>query len=99
MKCFCLIAGLFYSTICFSFQIKNAQTDSLAFYKKQENPMKAIRYCTKTCTYLLSKNQDEKYCDLMLKKAELYIKLTDFENGFKSSEKLKRMTWLPLNGL
>ena len=91
MKYFCLIAGFFYTTICFSFQIKKAQTDSLAFYNEQENPMKAIRYCTKTCTYLLSKNQNEKYCDLMLKKAELYIKLTDFENGFKTLFEAKKI--------
>ena len=91
MKYFCLIAGFFYSTICFGFQIKKAQTDSLAFYNKQENPLKAIRYCTKTCTYLLSKNQNEKYCDLMLKKAELYIKLTDFENGFKTLFEAKKI--------
>jgi signal transduction histidine kinase len=77
---FCLICN----GLCFGFQNQKAKSDSLYFYLVQKNAIKALSYAHYKSNEYLQRRDYEAYCDIILKKAELYEKFNDKENALKA---------------
>jgi signal transduction histidine kinase len=80
---FSVVIFLITNGFCFGFQNERAKTDSLYFYLEKKNAIKALSYAHyKSNEYLIKKDYIN-YCDIILKKAELYEKFNDKENALK----------------
>jgi signal transduction histidine kinase len=77
---FCLLCN----GLCFGFQNQEAKNDSLYYYLVQKNAIKALSYAHYKSNEYLEKKDYQSYCDIILKKAELYEKFNDKENALKA---------------
>jgi signal transduction histidine kinase len=69
--------------VCFGFHKTKAETDSIAYYKSQNKPVKAINFVRKQTEHFLKTSQFAKYCDMKFEQALLYEQFSDFENAIK----------------
>lgn len=60
------------------------EQDSVGKYTKQQYPLKTLEYYRKVSGLFLSNKEYDKYCDVILKKADLHKTLNDHENAFKA---------------
>lgn len=58
-----------------------AETDSIAIYLGNNNAIKALNYVRKKSDYYLEHKKYDAYCDIMIKKSELFRKFNDIENA------------------
>ncbi|TGD59548.1 tetratricopeptide repeat-containing sensor histidine kinase [Flavobacterium humi] len=58
-----------------------AETDSIAIYLGNNNAIKALNYVRKKSDSYLENKQYDAYCDIMIKKSELFRKFNDIENA------------------
>lgn len=59
----------------------SANVDSLEYYTKNHKEIKAFDYARRQSDQFLLKNDFKSYCNLMIRKSELYKKLNDYENA------------------
>lgn len=74
-----LIFIIFYG-ICFGKE-GQAKADSIDYYLKKDNPIKALNYIRKKANKDLAAQNYRSYCDIMYQKALLFEKLNDTENA------------------
>jgi len=67
--------------ICFGFQSLESKTDSLDIYIQQKNPIKALNYSRIYAEKLLAQKKYAEYCEISLKRAQLFRDLNDPENA------------------
>ncbi|MGH2665441.1 tetratricopeptide repeat-containing sensor histidine kinase [Flavobacterium sp.] len=75
-----LVTGNF----CFGFQTPKAKTDSISIYLESNNAVKAFNYVREKSDYYLTDKKYDAYCDIMIKKSELFRKFNDNENALKT---------------
>lgn len=78
------IICLIISQICFGIQIKNAKTDSIDYFLKKGNGIKAINFARSKSAHFLEKKDYKSFCAIMLKKARIYYEFKDIENSLKT---------------
>ncbi|MDI9312683.1 MAG: ATP-binding protein [Limnohabitans sp.] len=84
MKKIYFITCLIISQICFGIKINNAKTDSIDYYLEKGNGLKAINFARSKSAAFLEKKDYKSFCDIMLKKAQIYYKFKDVENSLKT---------------
>lgn len=78
-----MILILLSNQFCFGFHLK-VETDSIVTYLANNNPIKALSYARKTSAYYLENKNYTDYCDIMIRRSELFKNINDNENALKT---------------
>ncbi|SHJ14540.1 Tetratricopeptide repeat-containing protein [Flavobacterium terrae] len=69
---------------CFGSQNQRTKTDSIIYYVEKNKPLKAISFARKESeSSLLNKNYNH-YCDVMIRKSEIFRNINDYENALNT---------------
>ncbi|WP_306350988.1 ATP-binding protein [Flavobacterium sp. '19STA2R22 D10 B1'] len=71
------------NSICYGISLSNPVTDSLSYYVAKKEYANALNYSRKQADMYLKNKQYAQYCDISIRKSNIYKQFNDTENSIK----------------